>query len=105
MLVLLRPREQVAPQLGRQGAAAGDGHYGVSVAGDLVLVADGLNPGVADEGPFCGTPTQKLCPVAGHRQRGQRYLSCWIAVWSFRFQRDFDSTGSGYFLNKTNLYH
>ena len=106
MLVLLRPRKQQRPpQLGGQGAAAGDGCHGVAVAGDLVLVAVGLDPGVADEGPICGTPAQKLCPVAGDRRRGQSCLIGWQVVWLtgwlFRFQCDFDSTGSGNFLNKT----
>ena len=109
MLVLLRPREQVPPQLGGQGAAAGDGHHGLFVAGYLVLVAVGLDPGVADEGPICGTPAQKLCPVAGDRQRGQSCLTGWQVVrltgWLFRFQCDFDSTGSGNFLSKTKVNH
>ena len=57
MLVLLRPRKQQRPpQLGGQGAAAGDGRHGVAVAGDLVLVAIGLDPCVADKCPGLGTP-------------------------------------------------
>jgi len=66
VLVLLRPRKQQRPpQLGGQGAAAGDGRHGVAVAGDLVLVAVGLNPCVADEGPGLGTPAHDLGLGAG----------------------------------------
>ena len=66
MLVLLRPRKQQRPpQLGGQGAAAGDGRHGVAVAGDLVLVAVGLDPCVADKCPGLGTPAHDLGLGAG----------------------------------------
>ena len=66
MLVLLRPRKQQRPpQLAGQGTAAGDGRHGVAVAGDLVLVAVGLDPGVAGEGPGLGTPAHDLGLGAG----------------------------------------
>ena len=102
MLVLFRPREQQRPpQLAGQGTSAGDCGLGVTVAGDLVLVAVGLNPGVAGEGPGLGTPTHNLCVGAGNRERGQ---SCLLAVLGVRFQLDFDITGSGNFLNKTKVH-
>ena len=66
MLVLLCPRKQQRPpQLGGQGAAAGDGCHGVAVAGDLMLVAIGLDPCVADKCPGLGTPAQNLGVGAG----------------------------------------
>ena len=101
MLVLLRPSEQQRPpQLGNQGTAAGDGCLGVAVAGDLVLVACGLNLGVADEGPHLGTPAHNLCCGACHRKRGQ---SCLLAVLRVRFRLDFDRTSSRNCLNRTKV--